>query len=350
MSSSIASVAKLSEEHAAVLTAALTSDQLQLILMPTEQCNFRCVYCYENFSIGRMAPWLIDALKTLIAARAPELKSLSLAWFGGEPLVARDIVMDLSKFSNQLADSHEIAFGGSVTTNGWFLTPEIVEELDSYGIREYQVSLDGPEEIHDASRPTVKGAGTFARIWQNLLSLKRTSVPFLIKLRIHYRPSTLEAVLALGRTVLAELAGDDSRFEMNFKAVGHYGGPNDDQVDVFGDTPEDRAAVQRLAELFTSAGVRPSFGAGSSNRPLLERICYAARANSFVIRADGRVGKCTVALSDERNTIGRITADGRIAIDAPKLMPWLAGLETLDWNALGCPYSQLLKQPVPKAA
>src|SRR5688572_26691637 len=27
---------------------------LQLILMPTEECNFRCVYCYESFARGTM--------------------------------------------------------------------------------------------------------------------------------------------------------------------------------------------------------------------------------------------------------------------------------------------------------
>lgn len=28
----------------------LRNDVLHLILLPTEQCNFRCTYCYEDFS------------------------------------------------------------------------------------------------------------------------------------------------------------------------------------------------------------------------------------------------------------------------------------------------------------
>ncbi len=33
----------------------LTNHHLGLILMPTEQCNFRCTYCYEDFAIGKMS-------------------------------------------------------------------------------------------------------------------------------------------------------------------------------------------------------------------------------------------------------------------------------------------------------
>ncbi|PJJ00771.1 hypothetical protein BX264_1060 [Streptomyces sp. 2333.5] len=38
------------------LVAALTDRTLHLIILPTEQCNFRCTYCYEDFSVGRMGP------------------------------------------------------------------------------------------------------------------------------------------------------------------------------------------------------------------------------------------------------------------------------------------------------
>src|SRR5690606_22612548 len=66
-------------------------------------------------------------------------------------------------------------------------------------------------------------------------------------------------------------------------------------------------------------------------------ICYAAKANSLLIRADGRIGKCTVALDDDRNTIGSLRPDGTIEIDNEKLRPWLRGIESLDEQDLGCP-------------
>ena len=44
----------------------LASNLLHLILMPTEQCNFRCTYCYEDFAHDRMSPRVVAGIKRLL--------------------------------------------------------------------------------------------------------------------------------------------------------------------------------------------------------------------------------------------------------------------------------------------
>ena len=54
-----------------VLQSSLTPSLLHLILLPTEACNFRCTYCYEDFRLGRMEPVVEQqeyALGTVCAA------------------------------------------------------------------------------------------------------------------------------------------------------------------------------------------------------------------------------------------------------------------------------------------
>ncbi|MFF7227919.1 hypothetical protein [Streptomyces sioyaensis] len=51
------------------LVAALTDRTLHLIILPTEQCNFRCTYCYEDFSVGRMGPETVQGVKRLLDRR-----------------------------------------------------------------------------------------------------------------------------------------------------------------------------------------------------------------------------------------------------------------------------------------
>lgn len=61
------------------IAAALDNDFLHLILLPTEQCNLRCTYCYERFEVGRMTRQVVDAVKGLITCRAHTLKALNVS-------------------------------------------------------------------------------------------------------------------------------------------------------------------------------------------------------------------------------------------------------------------------------
>lgn len=66
-------------------------------------------------------------------------------------------------------------------------------------------------------------------------------------------------------------------------------------------------------------------------------ICYASLPNSLVIRSNGDVGKCTVALYDERNKIGTLQPDGTLKLIQGRFAPWVRGIETLDPETLACP-------------
>jgi uncharacterized protein len=74
-------------------------------------------------------------------------------------------------------------------------------------------------------------------------------------------------------------------------------------------------------------------------------ICYASKANSIVIRANGDLAKCTVALYDTQNMIGHLKEDGELIIHKEKLSYWFKGLETMDKSLLACPYKM---QPMNK--
>jgi uncharacterized protein len=60
----------------------LRSDYLNLMLMPTEACNFRCVYCYETFENKKMSKGVVGGIKALIDRRGSELSELRISWFG----------------------------------------------------------------------------------------------------------------------------------------------------------------------------------------------------------------------------------------------------------------------------
>ncbi len=319
-----------------IVADALTTDRLELILLPTEQCNFRCTYCYEDFAIGKMRAPVVTGIKKLIEARASGLSHLHISWFGGEPLAAYDVVKDISKSAQATASNHGARYTAEMTTNGYTLSKSRVIELADLGVRKYQISLDGAEGDHNKTRLRADGSETFARIWENVRGLQAACESGDVQnvntiLRLHLHPQNLPNFTDLLDRIESEL--DPKYFSILLKRVSHLGGPNDDQIEVF----KTRAAFADAIHGFYKR-LEPFMGKGD---PDFVYVCYAGKANSFLIRADGRVGKCTVALTDRANTIGEILESGELQLDGSKLSPWLHALGSMNVNDLRCPVGKL---------
>jgi len=332
---------------------ALAKDSLQLIIFPTEKCNFRCTYCYEDFSIGRMSPTVQQSVKNFILRAAPRLSKLHLNWFGGEPLLVPTIVKDISAYAQQVARQHGMrSFSGNLTTNGYLLTPVLFSELLELQQSSYQISFDGFREGHDVTRKYASGEGTFDVIWSNLLATRDRPEDFSILLRVHVTPSNRDSVSQLVDEIAVQFAGD-KRYSVLFKAVGNYGGPNSHLIktiplaEMVSFIPRQQAVL--AAANVSSMSVTDSAESDIGTEDGTPYICYASKPNSFVVRSNGSIGKCTVALYDPRNCVGKLTEDGGIELNS-NVGLWMRGFKDLDLNALGCPMTGLPQITKPQVA
>jgi uncharacterized protein len=312
------------------IEACLTPKALHLILMPTEACNFRCVYCYEDFRLKRMAAAVVRGVKNLLAQRAPRLDQLSLSWFGGEPLLARDLVVDILSQAAALRRRHRrLKVFSDMTTNAFLLSRPVFEELLGLGVTQYQVTFDGPPESHDRKRIQANGRPTFERIWRNLEEVRAVPGRYRIVVRLHVDAENIEAlprfIDSFGRTF-----GGDARFELFLRRLSRLGGPNDGSLPVF-DAREAEVRVDALKRCAAEQRVQQvSFEPG----PL---VCYAARGNSLLVRADGRLAKCTVALDHPMNDVGRLHEDGSVELAGAKMLMWMRGVWSRQSAELECP-------------
>lgn len=186
----------------------------ELILLPTEKCNFRCTYCYEDFEIGKMPEDVVKGIKNLIRLRAGEISKLKLGWFGGEPLLASNIILDISEYAYNLSRKHGFELVGGLTTNAYVLTQNLFKKLIGYNQSFFQISLDGYGSEHDVTRKRADGKGTFDVIWNNLLSYKEVDGYFDILLRLHLTGKNFSSMKRLAREI-ALAFGDDARFRVN---------------------------------------------------------------------------------------------------------------------------------------
>ncbi|ELE1959592.1 radical SAM protein [Vibrio vulnificus] len=304
-------------------------DSLQLIILPTEKCNFRCTYCYENFVLGRMNQETLSNVKSLISNLSNEVKKFSIGWFGGEPLLAKKEVLDICLHSQEVAQKQNLEFKSSMTTNGFLLDSETLVSLVAVGVDTFQITLDGPEELHNTTRVKVNGGDTYSTILNNLITARDSDLDFTCTLRLHYNLENYGAIKAWLQTINREF-GNDKRFKLMPKDIGRYGGQNDSKI-----TPvsfQDKLRIEdELSKVLNKANV-VSFDDAY--------VCYAAKLNSFVIRSDGRIAKCTVALNSTYNDIGHLTDIG-MSIDSEKLFDWVQGSFSGDRRELSCPNSIL---------
>ena len=136
-----------------------------LCLHVAHTCNLNCAYCFASqgkyhgdralmsFEVGKQA---LDFL----VAQSGTRRNLEVDFFGGEPLMNWDVVKQLVEYARSIEKEANKNFRFTLTTNGVLLDDEITE-FANREMHNVVLSLDGRKEIHDASRVTVSGAGSY---------------------------------------------------------------------------------------------------------------------------------------------------------------------------------------------
>ena len=281
--------------------SSVTKDtSLELILIPTRQCNFRCQYCYEEHEAKVMGEEVYTNILSFIKRyfEYRTIDKLRISWFGGEPtLEHRKIINFMKKLKSFVNESCSIE--GSMTTNGYLLNEDLFNELLSCNVNSYQITIDGLREFHDKTRFLSGGYGTWDKIMGNLLKAKNTSRSFRILIRTNY---TEESILKYREwlNILKDSFGDDERFAFYCETVKDLGGSNtryaynNKKPDPIGSVLSDMKSLNLNSSGYEYLTNNFSY------------ICYASRQNSFVIDFDGTLKKCTVLLDSDKNIIGNI--------------------------------------------
>jgi len=161
-------------------------------------CNLDCTYCYylekENLypGSGREFRMADDVLASYIRQyiQSQPAQHVSFAWQGGEPtLLGIPFFERVVELQKQYANGKII--DNAFQTNGTLLD-DVWGEFLARNKFLIGISIDGPEDIHDAYRVDKGGQPTFARVMRGLGILKKHGVEFntltVINRKNSYRP------------------------------------------------------------------------------------------------------------------------------------------------------------------
>lgn len=152
-----------------ILNNAVEMIQLEV----TERCNLRCSYCLYNQDYTEKRNHGSRDMTKDVAFKAIDhlahcsryKKKVAVTFYGGEPLLCFPFIRECIQYAKCLFLDKEITF--SITTNATLITPEIAHYLSEENVG-VNVSIDGPQDIHDKYRKSSSNTGSFERAMSGL--------------------------------------------------------------------------------------------------------------------------------------------------------------------------------------
>ncbi len=284
---------------------------MDIVLLPTYNCNFRCSYCFERNRLERgqewlsriMQPGMLDAIfSQLERYQKSGVKVKHCILYGGEPLLFsnRSVVEEICSRSRALG------IPLICVTNGYELD-KFIDLISEHDFDFLQITVDGVGEVHDCRRYLAGGQGSYDRIMDNISLALKNDIS--IHLRINVNRGNLESAMALPAEFRARGFTDNPKFLYYFKAT----------TACFEDDPENAVTDKTLFEALCAAGENDSVGhcrvytdmsnrvvraiKGDSYPPLSPAHC-GAESNMLVVDPDGLLYACWDVVSMEEYAVG----------------------------------------------
>ncbi|NIM12416.1 MAG: SPASM domain-containing protein [Candidatus Aminicenantes bacterium] len=291
---------------------------LFLTIIPTNDCNLDCLYCYEG---NRAHKYPYDVLEEDIfkftAERIKSIgyKSLHVTWYGGEPLLNKEFIFSLSKKLMRLCKDQKLNYGAMIVTNGTLLNKTTAESLKRYKIGYVQITIDGPQEIHDQRRPVKNSKKssyhTIVRNVEWVLGI----IPIQIRVNVDKTnfSNTVQLLETLEKKGFLERPRDISIY-LGYTREWTYKCSN--ILPVCFSMKEFSEAELEFQKSLIARGFNVS-----NIYPNPQAICVAVTPNGFVIEPGGEIHKCWSDVGIQEAYLGNVREPLELN---GKLLKWLS--------------------------
>lgn len=312
-----------------------------LYLVLTKHCNLSCRQCFQyERHRQNLSPLPMMTRSTAIAGIDSFVRHLKrsgnnqqyrpqIILYGGEPLLNWDVFCSAVEYIESLKGV-EIPEDVEImtVTNGTSIRENHARFMSEHDIR-VALSVDGPKEVNDKFRITVKGQGTFDRIEQGLRLLQKFDVKTTLSITV--TPDVSSRLVEIVRW---------AHYDMRVKAVSFNligGGSFEHVAGSASRTQYDESATINLIEAFKEArnlGLYEDRIARKVESFIDHSFANAdcgAVGNQIVVQPDGQIAYCHA--SEEYNG-GSVFDDSYFVFDEPGVLEWKKSLPIN--NKLGC--------------
>ena len=298
-----------------------SSKVLHIMLYVTENCNFRCVYCFEQHKNKRFSAENWNALYKYIEKSLKEGKYeyVKIAFFGGEPLLEFDKIIEfLDKLENLKEKYQNVIFQHDMITNGYLLVPKVYNRLISRNVFDYMITLDGFAETHNITRPLVGGGETWDKIVENFKYINNQKDLSKVTVRINLNKDNLKTVNAFISWFYKNF--DMEKFKIFPKKVLKLSkNVSESHIITEKEVDEVELITTEIAKTFTSNDFAPLMNLGMT--------CHCSEKNFYAISTDGKISRCEEAYGDDFCSVGELTCNGDFLFNS-NMEKWESNCET----------------------
>ena len=266
-----------------------------LTINPTMNCNFHCWYCYEDHMKGtKMNPQNVSSVCTLITSifEKTDTKKLILSFFGGEPLMYwKEVIVPILDWAESEAKRMKKELNIYATTNGYYLTNDIVKRLAQCSFASVQIPFDGSRETYNSVKFTRKKESSYDKVLTNVIHAANNGID--VTVRCNYTSDNLESFAMLADDLDCIKSNPNIRFD--FHKIWQENMTLDLET--------------RFENLYDEL-IRKGFSLES--RVNKRATCYADKRANAVINYNGDVYKCTARRFDREARLGILRKDGTI--------------------------------------
>lgn len=297
------------------------NEVLKITIIPTYKCNFNCTYCYQKhlqnfgfmYSNDTINEEILDALEIYLKGATINKNHLHIEWFGGEPTLASDIIIEFNYKIKDICEENDCIFTSSIVTNGYLLDEKLGKRLNKSGIRSALITVDGPKNIHDERRILKNGMGTYDTILRNIVNVSRFMK---ISLRINIDKQNNNHIMEF----IEQLKNMNiNRNNIKVIIVPTIFNENNKQNEI------DRKELVNCLEDIYSKLIECDLNCKIDN--IFDNTsCAAKKNNVFILDVDGRIFKCS-SLTGHANL-----SDGKLNLATKQIEMNYNGARWMTWE------------------
>lgn len=173
-------------------------------ILTTTACNARCHYCYESgVNTMTMDNETADAVIEYIKDKSKDAENISIAWFGGEPMLNHKVIDKISAALIEYSNLTNKEYKANITSNGSLFTEELVEKASTdWKIGRIQITLDGVGDTYNKIKAYVDNS-SFDKVISNIKLL--TSKNIYVSIRLNYDKNNYDSIKELIEYLFVEL-------------------------------------------------------------------------------------------------------------------------------------------------